>query len=335
MTATIPIPNNQTANTTLPSLISCPLLLPRSAPAQNVHDLRPDDIRIVIGLGDSVMAAFAAKGVQNRFLNIENLYENRGISFAMGGDPGVMTMPNILAHYSPSLLGASLGDHVISICFGNQICPDGQYRSSIDVLNAAQSGARSLNINHEIDYIMDELQDLYDAGTVKPTDWKLVTVFIGSNDICHSCTEMTSLPPAFHVNVLAGIERLRTSMTNVLVQIVGMMKVQDIVVQSSNFTSYCQPIKGSTFIGHDHECECSHSDQNRTMMSDLFPAYNTALEGIAQHYQNLTADIDPSFAVVFQPLLVDIMSFPIEAISNIDCFHPSALAHAWLSKMLW
>lgn len=66
---------------------------------------------------------------------------------------------------------------------------------------------------------MDELQDLYDAGTATPTDWKLVTVFIGSNDICHSCTEMTSLPPAFQVNVLAGIERLRTSMTNVLVQI--------------------------------------------------------------------------------------------------------------------
>lgn len=29
-----------------------------------------------------------------------------------------MTMPNILAHYSTNLLGASLGDHIISICFG-------------------------------------------------------------------------------------------------------------------------------------------------------------------------------------------------------------------------
>jgi hypothetical protein len=114
-----------------------------------------------------------------------------------------------------------------------------------------------------------------------------------------------------------------------------MMKVQDIVVQTSNFSSYCEPIKGSNFIGHDHECECSHSTENRTIMSDLFPEYNSGLQGIAQHYQDLTADSDPQFAVVFQPLLVDIMSFPIEAISNIDCFHPSALAHKWLSKMLW
>lgn len=33
----------------------------------------------------SVMAGFAAKGVQGRFLNIQNLYENRGVSFALGG----------------------------------------------------------------------------------------------------------------------------------------------------------------------------------------------------------------------------------------------------------
>lgn len=243
-----------------------------------------------------------------------------------------------------------------SVCIiGNQICPEGQYRPKLDVLNGAQSGARSLNINHEIDYLLDGLKDLYESGAAKPTDWKLLTVFIGSNDICHSCKEVTSLPPAFSVNVLAGIERIRTSMTNVLVQIgdfiflsvcfvslltctciVGMMKVQDIVVQSSKFLSYCQPIKGSTFVGHDHECECSHSVENRTVMSNLFPAYNTALEGIAQYYQNMSLNIpDSQFAVVFQPLLVDIMSFPIEAISNIDCFHPSALAHAWLSKMLW
>lgn len=32
------------------------------------------------------MAGFAAKGVQDgNFFNIKNIYENRGISFAMGG----------------------------------------------------------------------------------------------------------------------------------------------------------------------------------------------------------------------------------------------------------
>ncbi|CAO0789755.1 unnamed protein product [Mucor circinelloides] len=114
-----------------------------------------------------------------------------------------------------------------------------------------------------------------------------------------------------------------------------MMRVQDIVVNTSNFTDYCQPIPGSNFVGHDHECECSHSAANLTIMSDLFPQYNQALQGVAEHFQSSVFEADQKFAVVYQPLLVDIFSFPIEAISNIDCFHPSTLAHKWLSKMLW
>ena len=102
---------------------------------------------------------------------------------------------------------------------GNQMCPQGQYRPKIDRLNAAQSGARSLNLDHEIDYLLDQLEDLYDTGEVEPTDWKLLTVFIGSNDICHSCTEFTSLPTPFGVNVMAAIDRLKKSMTHVLIQI--------------------------------------------------------------------------------------------------------------------
>ncbi|KAI9481391.1 MAG: hypothetical protein EXX96DRAFT_481185 [Benjaminiella poitrasii] len=301
--------------TEVPLDIGCPFLTPRTTPAQSVHDLRPDDIRLVLGLGDSVMAAFAAEGIQdNTFFNIENAYENRGVSFAMGGDPNAITMPNILNYYSHNLYGASVGEHIISICFGNQICPQGQYRPKIDVLNAAQSGARSLNLDHELDYILDELDDLYKSGTVQRTDWKLLTLFIGSNDICHSCTQPTSLPTTFGVNILAAVERVRTSISNVLVQIVGVMRVQDIVVASSNFTDYCRPIKGSDFIGHDHECECSHSVYNRTIMSTYFPQYNAALQGVVQHYQSEEFLADQSFAVVFQPLLVDIMSFPIQAI---------------------
>ncbi|ORE15083.1 hypothetical protein BCV71DRAFT_186087 [Rhizopus microsporus] len=305
------LPVDPIVNISVPLDIGCPLLKPRSTPAQSVHDLRPDDIKIVAGLGDSVMAGFAAKGVQERFLNIQNLYENRGVSFALGGDPDTITMPNILHYYSHNLYGASVGDHLISICFGNQICPKGQYREDIDILNAAQSGARSLNLDHELDYIMDVLQKAYDDNKVKPTDWKLITIFIGSNDICHSCTEPTSLPVSFAANVQTAIERIRKSMSHVLVQIIGIMKVQDIVVATSNYTDYCRPIKGSNFIGHDHECECSHSEANRTIMNTLFPEYNAALLQAVNYYRQPPSN---AFAVVYQPLLVDIMSFPIQAI---------------------
>ncbi|KAI8368759.1 hypothetical protein BD560DRAFT_330800 [Blakeslea trispora] len=336
LTATIAHRQNRTnslAGIEVPLDIGCPFLAPRTSPAKSVHDLRPDDFRIVAGIGDSVMAGFGAKGIQRSFFNFANLYENRGVSFAIGGDPNAITMPNILNYYAHHLNGSSVGEHLISICFGNQLCPQGQYRPNIDRLNAAQSGARSLNLDHEIDYLLGELKDLYETGDAKPTDWKLLTVFIGSNDICHSCTEFTSLPPAFGINVMAAIDRIKKSMTHVLVQIIGIMKVQDIVVATSNYTDYCRPIQGSSFVGHDHMCECSHSVANRTLMASLFPQYNSVLQGVSQHFQ--TSGEDDNFTVVFQPLLIDILSFPIQAISNIDCFHPSVLAHEWMSKMLW
>lgn len=34
-------------------------------------------------------------------------------------DPNTITVPNILHYYSHNLYGASVGDHLISICFGN------------------------------------------------------------------------------------------------------------------------------------------------------------------------------------------------------------------------
>lgn len=60
MTATIANLRNDTSGNSIvfngtaevPLDIGCPFLNPRSSPAQNVHDLRPDDFRIVFGLGD-------------------------------------------------------------------------------------------------------------------------------------------------------------------------------------------------------------------------------------------------------------------------------------------
>lgn len=125
MTATLPelqALSNTTANnngTEVPLDIGCPFLPPRKNPATSVHDLRPDDIRVVMGLGDSVMAAFAAKGIQDgTFFTMANLHEDRGVSFAMGGDPNTVTVPNILHYYSYHLVGSSVGSHLISICFG-------------------------------------------------------------------------------------------------------------------------------------------------------------------------------------------------------------------------
>ncbi|KAL0084486.1 hypothetical protein J3Q64DRAFT_1641161 [Phycomyces blakesleeanus] len=319
----------------LPLQLACTPLTPRPGPPESVRDLRPDDIRVVAGIGDSVMAGFGAKGVQTRFLSPKTLSEDRGISFAMGGDDGAITIPNLIHYYSHELYGSSVGSQFITVCFGPTFCPDGQYRPSIGKLNAAQSGARSANLNHEIDYLVEQLDDAYKAKTIQPTDWKLLTFFVGSNDLCHSCFVPASMPQTFSIDVLAAIERIRMAVPYVLIQVVGMFHIDQIFVETQAYPKYCHPFPISTFTLQNEVCGCAHTAENRTILNDLLPIYNSALQSVVTYYKDPKFLSNETFGIFYQPLPADISSFPIDAISNVDCFHPSAIAHEWISKNLW
>jgi hypothetical protein len=47
------------------------------------------------------MAAFAAKGIQGQFINIKNLYENRGVSFSIGGVSYILVNILLLSYLKP------------------------------------------------------------------------------------------------------------------------------------------------------------------------------------------------------------------------------------------
>ncbi|KAI9012647.1 hypothetical protein CLU79DRAFT_805829 [Phycomyces nitens] len=299
-----------------PLQLSCTPLTPRLDPPRSVRDLRPDDIRVVAGIGDSVMAGFGAKGIQTRFLSPKTLAEDRGISFAMGGDDGAITIPNLIHFYSRQLYGSSIGSQFITVCFGPTFCPDGQYRPSIGVLNAAQSGARSANLDHEIDYLLEQLDDAYKAKTIQSTDWKLLTFFVGSNDMCHSCFVPASMPQTFSIDVLAAVERIRMTVPNVLVQIVGMFEIDQIFVETQAYPKYCHPFPISTFTLQDQVCGCAHTAANRTMMSNLLPLYNSALQSVVTYYNDPKFTANETFGIFYQPLPADIKSFPIDAIRS-------------------
>ncbi|ORX44922.1 hypothetical protein DM01DRAFT_297161 [Hesseltinella vesiculosa] len=316
-----------------PLAIPCPTLTPRAKP-QKVTDLRADDIQAVIGIGDSVMAGFAANGIQNQqYVSLNTFQEARGLSFAMGGDQGVVTVPNLLHFYSPRLYGSSIGDQLVTICFGD-FCPVGQYQPSIDQLNGAQSGARSMDLNHELDYLLGQLADAYKKNYIAVDDWKLLTFFIGSNDLCHACAVNTSLPGPFIVDVQNAIERIRNNIPYVLIQVVGLLRIDEIFLDTQAYPTYCRPFKQSNFVLHDHECMCAHSAANLSIMASLQPQFNAALQSVVDYYRSPLYSND-TFTIVYRPLSVNIQSFPIQAISNVDCFHPSALAHSWFSKILW
>ncbi|KAG2174358.1 hypothetical protein INT43_004381, partial [Umbelopsis isabellina] len=287
-----------------------------------------------------VSAGFGIKGIQNQFLSSTSLREYRGLSFSIGGDPNATTVANMVFVYY--ILKRKVTKTLIFHLFN----------SSNDMFNAAQSGAHSSDLQHELDYLLPKMQKQTPANQ---SGWKMLNVFIGSNDLCAICEEGLGSPTEYGQNILAALERIRSTVDNVFVNLstyiypiqlhtvcwvlmsyfemqqVGMIHV-DQIYKLTDGSDYCEPFRNSSFVLHDYECPCAHSAANQTIMAQNVELYNQALQSVYYTYKAMNF---PTFAVAYQPLPVDILSFPITAISNIDCFHPSLMAHQWLAKMIW
>ena len=62
-----------------------------------------------------------------------------------------------------------------------------QYHPTLDVLNSAQSGAMVSDlVTHELDYLIKMLKANPDINFDE--DWKVLSILIGANDLCASCT---------------------------------------------------------------------------------------------------------------------------------------------------
>ncbi|KAI7882453.1 hypothetical protein K492DRAFT_160574 [Lichtheimia hyalospora FSU 10163] len=299
----------QVANALTASTIGdCPSLAPRSSSPTSIHDLRPDDIKVVGALGDSIMAGFALMGIDEEgsgILNISAITEYRGHSWAIGGDNGAVTMANFVKRYSSSLQGPSVGSHLAEICNG-LFCLDfiSKYRTM--GLVTAHS-MKNINFND---------------------DWKMITIQIGSNDQCASClspwkSEVTA--EKFGSYVEKAVERIQKSIPRTIVNLVGSFKVSPVYTITRG-QDYCRPILNIPDAQLNRvECSCFlGTNEDRGNMDDLADSYNVKLQGIYEKYK---AQDNDTFAVTYQPADINIAGFPIEALSEIT--------HQWVAKKLW
>jgi phospholipase B1 len=68
-------------------------------------------------------------------------------------------------------------------------------------------------------------------------------------------------------------------------------------------------------------------------MDELGRAYDVAVRKLVQQWD---AERNSSFAAIWQPgTALDLAHYPIEAVSPIDCFHPSEEAHRRLAAGVW
>ncbi|KAG2210295.1 hypothetical protein INT47_003280 [Mucor saturninus] len=317
------------------NIANCPALPARATPAKDVTDLRIDDINIIGALGDSIMAGFAMNGLDYEgggILNLSLVSEYRGNSYAIGGDTGAITLANFVKKYNPNVKGASVLSHIVSYCGGNNCkAPLSLYRPLKDNLNAGQSGATAMNLDYELDYLIPRMK-AYILSTSYKNDWKMVTIQIGSNDQCASCNpEMQSYTTAdaYGKYVEDAILRIKAEIPKVVINLLGTFKVSGVFPLSANNADYC--IKNG-LLENTKECSCSGSAADLTKMDNLSDAYNAKLAALANKYKGVAG---ATFAVMYSPAPIDLGSFPINALSNVDCFHPSKKGHQWFAKTFW
>ncbi|CEP16713.1 hypothetical protein [Parasitella parasitica] len=316
------------ASTNVTDIKDCPALKPRSDGPQNVHDLRMDDIKVVGALGDSITAGFGIMGFDttvNPVIAALNSYnEYRGLSYSIGGDKDAFTIPNYVKHYQANVTGYSVGKHI------GEYCNDSP---KADQLNAAQSGAIAMNLDHELDYLIPQMMLM--EGIDFENDWKMINLQIGSNDMCGACnsTYMDEVTPEkFGGYIEAAIERIHANIPNALVNLIGTFNVSELFPLTDG-QAYCRPKNNdSSTIGNRKSCSCGNSPEGLEKMYNLTAAYNEKLYKIYEKYQQNKTD---TFAVVYQPANLNISGFPIEFFSNLDCFHPSLIGHEWVSKVIW
>ncbi|RXM28769.1 Phospholipase B1, membrane-associated [Acipenser ruthenus] len=267
------------------SQLSCSDRQPSTSIPTSVHSLRPADIKVIGAVGDSLTAGNGIGSSPNNLLDI--ITEYRGLSWSVGGDGSlntVTTLPNILRQFNTSLEGFSLRT--------------GKVDSSNAFLNQAVPGATS--VPQRIDF---------------QNDWKVVTLFIGGNDLCHSCEDKV---PRVFVNLVETFH------------IIPLRKLhQDTSLKCPRFL--VNMICGCVTKPHDDSMELKTlSDLNRDYQRVTRELVDS---GRYDTQDNFTVVLQPFFREVQIPLLPD--GRADRSYFAPDCFHLSQKAQSQIARTLW
>ncbi|KAH9498271.1 Lysophospholipase 1 [Bulinus truncatus] len=278
--------------------------------AKSVHELRPSDIKVIAALGDSVTAGRSAGS--DKIIAI--LHDYRGLSWSVGGDESYSSFPslvNILKHFNPEVYGFSTG-------------VDNENRK----LNMAVSGATSYELVDQAVRLVDELSD--DPKVDIKKDWKLVTVFIGANDLCQRCHEEIS-PDDFKKNLEVALDTL-AQLPRTLVNVVELFNIE-LLGQLRRFP-VCPVVQRLV-------CDCAAlqaTNEDLEKFRQIRAAFQKQTEELVTSQKYVDRD---DFTVVLQPFYRD---STLPTLGNnevdfsyfaVDCFHPSKKGQSLMAISLW
>jgi lysophospholipase L1-like esterase len=165
-------------------------------------------------------------------------------------------------------------------------------------------------------------------------DWKVLSIMIGANDLCASCTfNLPYLEPADYQNNLMGtLERVRTIFPRTFVNLVSGFNISQAYDLSLDI-DHCSNISRPLFI----QCDCLFQPENgyiREALDSRIAQFNQIAANVASYYRTKAYD---NFAVVVQPFATNtyISDLPHHFLSRVDCFHPSKQGQEAMAVALW
>ncbi|XP_060919443.1 phospholipase B1, membrane-associated [Labrus mixtus] len=302
--------------------INCTDRSPSPLTPTSVHELRPGDVKVVAAVGDSLTAANGAGAKNDNLLLVINEY--RGLSWSIGGDGNittVTTLPNILKEFNPNLTGFSEG-------VGNQNTPTA-------FLNQAVAGAKSGDMVQQVRVLVDKMKN--DSRIDFHNDWKVITVFIGGNDICDFCTDSVFFSPRnFVARIRQALDILHSEVPRAIVNLVELLEMIPLRDLHNDPSLGCP----TWFVGL--VCPCilkpKKGSSELEKVNDFNGAYQFGMRelidsGRYDTHNNFTVVLQPFFREVFLPFLED--GRPDRSYFSPDCFHLSQKAHTLMARALW
>ncbi|XP_038654995.1 phospholipase B1, membrane-associated [Scyliorhinus canicula] len=294
--------------------LSCSETLPSETVPTSVHRLRPTDIKIIAAMGDSLTVAYGAKA--KNILQLQTQYQ--GVSWSIGGDKSleiVTTLPNVLKKFNPNLHGCSTGV--------------GKWNSKF---NVAVPGAKANDMPKQTHTLIELMKNSSEINF--KLDWKVITLFIGANDICEYCMAKETYSADNYVkHIEEALDILHKEVPRAFINMVQILELSGL-----------RRIKGDTICAllQKTMCPCflnprENSPELREIMR-INKDYQTKLSALVYSGKY---DTNEDFTIVLQPYFSNTIiprnktGQPDLSFFSVDCFHLSERGQAEMAIGLW